>query len=81
MHEGIQSHFFYHGSLPVMQEYFYFPRGMRPMTHLKTLHHARHHLMLQATVLSLCILTDGDEVDIVIPASTLFCLDIATLTC
>ena len=26
--------------------------------------------MLQSTVLSFCILTDGDEVDIIIPASS-----------
>ena len=38
--------------------------------YLETLHHARHNLMLQATVLSFCILSDGNEVDIIVPASS-----------
>ena len=38
--------------------------------HLETLNHARHNLMLQATVLSFCVLSDSNEVDIIIPASS-----------
>ncbi len=54
-----------------MQGYSCFLRSRRPMAHLQTLHHARHNLMLQATVFSFRVLADGDEIDIIIPASTL----------
>jgi len=36
-------------------------------THLQGLNNSRNNLMLQTTVLSFCVLSDGDQVDIVIP--------------
>ena len=71
----------YHERMIVMQEYFCFLKGRRPMPHLQTLHHAGHHLMLQATVFSLRVLTNGDEIDIIVPASALVHQDTAILTC
>ena len=40
------------------------------LLYLETLDHARHNLVLQTAVLSLCVLPDGDQVDVIIPASS-----------